>query len=79
MNRYSKFIAAAALMGCGVVQAAQPWSLDSCINYAIEHNINVKTRALEVTSGELSVTEAKDGFCQLCRPERTNRLISDED
>ena len=62
MNRYSKFIAAAALMGCGVVQAAQPWSLDSCINYAIEHNINVKTRALEVTSGELSVTEAKDGF-----------------
>ena len=42
--------------------AAEPWSLDSCINYAVEHNINVRTSALNRLSGELSITEAKDAF-----------------
>ncbi len=42
--------------------AAEPWSLDSCINYAVEHNINVRTSALNRLSGELAITEAKDAF-----------------
>lgn len=42
--------------------SAQIWSLDSCINYAISHNINVRTRALDRMSAELDVTEAKDRF-----------------
>lgn len=62
MNKYSRHIAVLALICGGAAQAAEPWSLDSCINYAIEHNINVKSRALDVASGELGVTEAKDGF-----------------
>ncbi len=41
---------------------AEGWSLDSCINYAIDHNITVKSRKLDVESARLSVTEAKDGF-----------------
>lgn len=62
MGKFNNILAVLALSGVSVAQAAEPWSLDSCINYAIEHNINVKSRALEVTSGELGVTEAKDGF-----------------
>lgn len=41
---------------------ADSWSLDSCINYAIEHNITVKSRKLDTRSAELAVTEAKDAF-----------------
>lgn len=40
--------------------AASPWSLDSCIEYALEHNITVKSRELEIKSGELDVTAARD-------------------
>ena len=42
--------------------SAGPWSLDSCINYAIEHNINVRSRALDRVGGELDITESKDRF-----------------
>lgn len=41
---------------------AGPWSLDSCINYAIDHNLTVKARQLEVEGAELSVTEARDKY-----------------
>lgn len=41
---------------------AQGWSLDSCINYAIDHNISVKTSKLDKYSAELDITEAKDAF-----------------
>ena len=42
--------------------ATQPWSLDSCISYAINHNITVKNRELNVISGDLDVIQAKDNF-----------------
>ncbi len=42
--------------------AAGEWSLDSCISYAINHNIEVRSRNLDRTSAELDVTEAKDAF-----------------
>ncbi|MCM1520125.1 MAG: TolC family protein [Lachnoclostridium sp.] len=38
------------------------WSLDSCINYAIEHNLTVRSRIIEHTAGEQSLTEAYDRF-----------------
>lgn len=41
---------------------AQSWDLDSCINYAIEHNITVKNRNIDKISAELDVTEAKNKF-----------------
>ena len=52
-------IAAASLP---IAASAEQWSLDSCISYAIEHNINVRSRALDATSADLAVTEAKDQF-----------------
>lgn len=42
--------------------AAGEWSLDSCISYAINHNIEMRSRNLDRTSAELDVTEAKDAF-----------------
>ncbi len=41
---------------------ADGWTLDSCINYAIAHNITVRSRELDTQSAELAVTEAKDAF-----------------
>lgn len=42
--------------------SADAWSLDSCINYALSHNLNVKNAEISQMQSELSVTEAKDGF-----------------
>lgn len=38
------------------------WSLDSCITYAISHNLKIKAQELSVLTGELDITEAKDRF-----------------
>ncbi len=53
---------AIAIFACVAVSATEPWSLDSCVAYAIEHNIDVRSRSLQKYSGELDVTEAKDAF-----------------
>lgn len=55
-------ISLAAALCLPAVAWAQAWSLDSCINYAIDHNINVRSRALDRTSAQLDITEAKDRF-----------------
>lgn len=41
---------------------SQAWSLDSCISYAISHNLTVKARELQIDNSELEITEAKDRF-----------------
>lgn len=43
-------------------KASEAWSLDSCISYALNHNLTVKSRQLNVVSGDLDITEAKDNF-----------------
>lgn len=54
---------AALMLACASpAVAGQPWSLDDCVDYAISHNIDVRTRALQARSGELDITEAKDAF-----------------
>jgi outer membrane protein len=45
-----------------VAAVAEPWSLDSCISYAITNNLTVKTREIDKLTGEYSVIEAKDKF-----------------
>ncbi len=42
--------------------ASEKWSLDSCINYAVENNLTVKNREIERLSSELDIIEAKDQF-----------------
>ena len=55
----SRIIAASALTAAA---QSTPWTLDSCISYAIDHNLTVRSQQLEATSAELAVTEARDRF-----------------
>lgn len=58
-----KYITVALIALMTYVNAfAEKWTLDSCINYAISHNIDVRTRNLERQSAELDIIEAKDRF-----------------
>ena len=60
-----KTIYLAAAMAFGTVLTAGAtgaWSLDSCINHAVQHNISVRSRILQQRSAELEITEAKDAF-----------------
>ena len=50
------------LLISGFSANATAWGLDSCITYAIEHNLTIKSQDIEQMGGELSVTEAKDRF-----------------
>lgn len=57
-----KIIVSFALICGATAVSAETWSLDSCINYALEHNLTIKSSDIERMGGELSVTEAKDRF-----------------
>ena len=52
------------LIGCSAFcsAGAEKWSLDSCISYAINHNIDVRRQQLQIKEGEQGVVEAKDRF-----------------
>lgn len=41
---------------------ADVWSLDSCVSYAINHNLSIQSSRLQIINGEQAVTEAKDRF-----------------
>ncbi len=41
-------------------RSAERWSLDSCVSYAVEYNVEVCQRMLAMRQAELAVTEAKD-------------------
>lgn len=57
------FLTICALLSTAFPMVAnEAWSLDSCISYAISHNITVKSRELNVVSGDLDITDAKDRF-----------------
>lgn len=63
--RYKIILGAGMLVIMGMaapVATGQKWSLDSCISYAHEHNINVKQRQVNSLEAEYGVTEAKDRF-----------------
>ncbi len=58
---YKPFIAV-ALLSIPSQVSAEAWSLDSCISYAVTHNISVLQQELRIKEGEQSVIEAKDRF-----------------
>ena len=55
-------ILSALLIPAALPAKAETWSLDSCINYAIDHNLDVRSALIERYKGDLNVTEAKDRF-----------------
>ena len=52
-------IATAALISALSLNA-ENWTLDRCISYALDINLTVKSRQIEIQSGELDVTAARD-------------------
>ena len=53
----------AALLAATLLSTAtEPWSLDRCVGYALEHNLNVRSAAIDNLNADLAVTEAKDAF-----------------
>lgn len=50
------------MVGMAFNAVADAWSLDSCLNYALSHNLNIRNAEISQMESELSITEAKDGF-----------------
>jgi outer membrane protein len=42
--------------------AQEPWSLDKCVNYAVEHNIQVKQKVIQSKSSEYTLQQSKAGL-----------------
>lgn len=61
MKTYRTIIIAAAC-GLATSMSAETWNLDSCVSYALEHNLTVQASKLQIMDGEMSITEAKDRF-----------------
>ena len=61
MNKYFNILLAAMMAGSGHT-FAETWNLEKCINYAIEHNIDVKLRDNEAESSRLQITQAKSRY-----------------
>ena len=57
-----KFTIIAGAFASSHMAKAEAWSLDSCVTYAINHNISVQASKLQIMNGEQSVTDAKDRF-----------------
>ena len=66
LRRISLFTTATLLSSAAITSVAAEtvtkWSLDSCINYALDHNLDVRTALLDRDGATQSVTEAHDRF-----------------
>ncbi len=60
--KFPHTLTAISVIGTFLGASAETWSLDSCINYAVSHNVDVRAALLERYKGDLSVIEAKDRF-----------------
>lgn len=58
-----KRILITSLIAASMIDAScETWTLDRCIDYAVEHNITVKSRRNDVTSSKQGVTDAKSRY-----------------
>ncbi len=55
-------VAVAAMTSLAAVAQKPAWTLDSCIAYAVDHNLNVRSGMIRQAGGELDIIEAKDRF-----------------
>ncbi len=58
----TRLITTLILCAAAIAVHAEAWSLDSCISYALTHNLSVRSAMLDSRSSSLGVTEAKDRF-----------------
>lgn len=62
MRTIYRLTIAATLFTSSFSTYAEAWSLDSCVSYAVTHNINVLQQELRIREGEQGIVEAKDRF-----------------
>lgn len=55
-----RFILVSALLGCGLVSGAQVWTLQQCIDHALEHNISIRQQANQVALREIDLNTTKN-------------------
>lgn len=61
MNVFQKIIIAVTF-SCPAAVPAQEWTLDSCLSYAVTHNVDVRRAIISARQGEEEVTGAKNAF-----------------
>ena len=57
-----QYILSASLLVASLDVQAEDWTLQQCIDYALEHNIDIKMRQQDVASGDLQVADSKHAF-----------------
>ena len=57
-----QYIISATLFAASYNAAAEDWTLQQCIDYALEHNIDIKMRQQDVATGNLQVADSKHAF-----------------
>ena len=59
MKNFLTMAAALVLTGTAATAQGKAWTLQECIGYALEHNINLQQQDLQVTQRELELSTAK--------------------
>lgn len=58
----TRFLTTLCAIAATLSLQASDWTLESCIDYAVSHNLQVQARQLNARDARLSVTEAKNNF-----------------
>ena len=59
-NRLRKWLLLAVCLPFSICMAQQKWSLQECIDYAINHNVNVQQRAIQINKQEITLDMSKN-------------------
>ncbi|MDE6310965.1 MAG: TolC family protein [Muribaculaceae bacterium] len=57
-----KYISILPLAALAFGASAETWTLEQCVDYALSHNISVRSAQLRIADAENSLTSAKDAF-----------------
>ena len=61
--RFDKLLISGLFLTAVSQQAfAKEWSLQECIDYALENNLSIKLREQDLVSGQLNVEESRNAF-----------------
>lgn len=60
-NRYT-LLSVACLILPYTISAAEPWGLDRCISYAVQHNLQVKQSELQINLQQLNLEQSKFNY-----------------
>lgn len=62
MKKFLRTFLPAGILLISFPAKGEIWSLDSCIAYALDHNISVRQQSLRITEGNYAIKEAQDRY-----------------